>query len=156
MIIKKQLLLALFFALFMPPPKLYCQLGGGLGGALIEGSKYPELIPDLVAYRFVLLSLSLPDHPNRTDLLKRDLRLKRLGLAPNDESTLKLVLEHFSMAYARWRSAFQATDGAVAISDRDEIVNAHVFLIQEQLSSAGESRFKQYVQGEKVKMYVPR
>jgi hypothetical protein len=155
--VKPKLLVAACCVLLIPVVKLRSQVASSSPpNAIIRGSEHPELIPDAIAYHFVLLSLSLPTTPTATDIIKRDLRLKRLGLAPDDANALKSVLTHFSTAYAYWQSTLSLNDPAAAISDRDEIVNSHLLLIEQRLTPGACARLKQYVQGEKAKMYVPK
>ncbi len=51
-----------------------------------------QAVSDSTAYRFVFLSLSLPDNPSPTDILKRNLKFDRFRMDVSDEEALKTVL----------------------------------------------------------------
>jgi hypothetical protein len=65
----------------------------------VAGSKTPDLIPDDVAYRFVLLSLIVPDNPTQLDLFKHNARLKRFPLDSINKERLEGLVAAFAREY---------------------------------------------------------
>lgn len=113
----------------------------------------PQTVSDMTAYRFVLLSISLPQNPTATDTIKRDLRFMRIGLNASDEAALQALLVNFSRDYAAWRSGIASVPSSVSLSQRDNLVQQYCALINQTLSSTGQSALTQYVVGEKQKMH---
>jgi hypothetical protein len=131
---------------------------------VIDGSKTPALIPDSVAYRFVLLSLAVPLAPTKLDLLKQEARLKRIDLSALDKEVLLDALKAFSRDYNTWKDKSNAASGpdpavqpmssyrASLAAERDSLIENHVTVINQVLSEKGREQFKSYVTGEKTKM----
>ena len=117
----------------------------------IDGAKTPYLIPDIIAYRFVMLSLTLPDAPSKTDLFKQEV-LQRIALSDNDKAALKDVMSRFAEEYRAWA----ANTSANPASRRDGIVLGHLALLENQLSTDGFNAFRDYVMGEKSKIRIPK
>lgn len=124
--------------------------------AKIDGAKNPELIPDGTASRLILLSLSLPVNPSATDIGKREYRLKRIGLTPFDLDTLRSLLNEFSSDYANWQLTVRSYSKSDAVASRDKLRDDFLLQMGDKLSQEGVTRFKQYVQSEKRKMYIPQ
>lgn len=63
---------------------------------VIDGAKNPELIPDAVAYRHVLLILSTPANPTPEQSVRQAAFLTtKLGLGPTDQIRLMGILSEF-------------------------------------------------------------
>jgi hypothetical protein len=126
--------------------------------SLGQSSIAPQAISDSTAYRFVLLSLCLPDSPTATDVLKRDLRFKRIPLSTPDKEALKALLINFNHEYSQWKSLLPAVSGpavfgsSTLIPQRDDIVQRYRTSIGQTLTPAGEPALMQYVMSEKAKM----
>jgi hypothetical protein len=115
-----------------------------------------QQVSDSIAYRFILLSLSLPDNPSDRDLVKQDLRFRRLSLGDNDEQVLKALLASFHREYATWLAGVApiTAHGAPDVaSQRDAIVERYRTLMEQSLSQSGSSAVRQYVLSEKSKMH---
>lgn len=143
-------------------PLLIGQNGTG-SGAINDGNGSPSEIPDVIAYRMVMMSLSLPENPTPADTLKRDIRIKRIGLAQGDIQVLNQVISSFSREYGQWvastsgelRSAPTVASAKSAVSGRDAIVNKYRSILSARLTLSGLNSFSRYVLGEKSKMYLP-
>ena len=96
----------------------------------------------------------LPANPAKVEVTKQKIRLRRLHLAPADLDQFTAFLSDFSAAHAKWKVhlAFQDT----AVADRNKLISDFLLLIEQRLSPDGIERFKNYVQGEKTKMTIPR
>jgi hypothetical protein len=121
--------------------------GGRLGRITYQRSGHQ-------AWRFVLISLSIPEIPMPTDTIKRDLRFRRIGLSATDAQVLQALLISFRRDYASWRARI-ATNGVAAsvlVSQRDDLVQQYSGLIAQSLSPKGQSALTQYVTDEKQNM----
>lgn len=141
-------------------------------GRVIDGSRTPELIPDSIACRFVLLSLALPPAPTELEVLKQAQRINRIGLDEADRQALTTLLSGFSRDYSEWkvklgrvvpasRPPSHLTTGDAEVrrklaAERDSIVQHYRNLVEERLSAAGRAKFSDYVRGEKRKMHAVR
>lgn len=121
----------------------------------VDGSKTPDLIPDDVAYRFVLLSLIVPDNPTQLDLSKHTSRVKRLALDSANKERLEDLLAAFGREYTAWQSSVSslpATNVAELRIERDALIGKYKSLILSQLSPEDAVIFGQYVTSQKTKM----
>jgi hypothetical protein len=124
----------------------------------VDGSKTPDLIPDDVAYRFVLLSLIVPDNPTQLDLFKHNARLKRLAMDSANKQRIEGVLVAFAREYTAWQSSISSvpTTNLAELQhlqiERDALVSKYESLISSQLSRESALIFKQYVTSQKTKM----
>jgi hypothetical protein len=121
---------------------------------IIDGATSPNLIPDAVAYRFVMLSLALPSQPSSADLIKQKLRLARLHLSEDDKGLFLGILASLTSDYAIWQDGLPFGRGTIV--DRDNMMSTYRSRIEHSLSTEGVVSFQKYVQQEKTKMTVPR
>jgi hypothetical protein len=121
------------------------------------GQKTPDLIPDDVAYRFVLLSLIVPDNPTQLDLFKHNARLKRLALDSANKERLGLLAD-FEHEYTAWQTSVSSIPAANLAAlqhmqtEHDALISKYKSLILSQLSPGSAAIFKQYVTSQKTKM----
>lgn len=125
----------------------------------INGSENPELIPDSVAFRMVMLSLKVPTTPNTRDLLKQELRLKRLNLTDSDKSAFKALLAEFGQEYERWHGSLAVRSNVVSpqtlLIERDTMFQRYQSLVLQKMSTDGQLKFQQYVAHQKLHMTIP-
>lgn len=66
---------------------------------LIDGSLHPEQIPDITAYRLVLLSLSKPANPTQIQAAHQNVQFHAVGLNDSEKNALIPVLAKFNSDY---------------------------------------------------------
>lgn len=125
--------------------------------ATFSQSVAQQAVSDSTAYRFIFLSLSLPDNPSPTDVRKRDLKFGRFRMDASDYEALKTALAIFHREYTTWQGGLAETvspiaNGAALASQRDEMVQRYRIMIRQMLSAPGWAAFEQYVVSEKQKM----
>ena len=124
----------------------------------IDGAVHPEQIPDSLALRFVLLSLSLPANPTSVDLKKQELRLRRIPMSNNDKQILTRIAKDFGRDFKQWQSALVPSENlssdilAQEVSERDALVARYKANLSSSLSSQGSAGFAAYLLLEKAKM----
>ncbi|HXS13158.1 MAG TPA: hypothetical protein VN734_10675 [Acidobacteriaceae bacterium] len=134
---------------------------------VIDGSQHPDQIPDIAAYRMVLLSLSKP--ANRTELqaTHQNVQLRSAGLNDSEKSVLIPILAKFNSDYHALIQSYNAA--ATAANARGERADIGSFLIKrDQLVQATHdqikgiftadrwTQFDAYVQQEKKHMKIGR
>ena len=126
---------------------------------IIDGSKNPELIPDVIAWRLWMLSVIAPDpaHPELAQH-RQDVFLKTAGFDDNELDKAKQVLLQFKADYESLRQAHNdqvkaGTAGnirpqrdSLAATTRDRLLAITVH---------GDD-IKDFLKGEKAKMRIPR
>jgi|ERR1700728_566886 hypothetical protein len=117
----------------------------------IDGAKTPYLIPDAIAYRLVMLSLTLPASPSKVDVFKQEARLQRMNLSESDRATVKAVMGQFGKDYETW-----IANAETSTLTRDDITQRYLALLERQLTAEGLNAFRAYVMAEKVKMRMPK
>ncbi len=105
---------------FSPASKSYAQ------HIVIDGSKTPQLIPDVIATRLVLMSIAQPPNPAPTESAKRELRLQRLWLTPADANAVRRIADSFLSDYTEWPSSYSSQDAAASKATRITLINAFV------------------------------
>ena len=126
----------------------------------IYGAQTPDLIPDIVAYRFVLLSLRLPDSPTEKDIATQRARLRWIGFSPTDVVVATNVIADLKTTQEQWETGNRnrpiqstADRDAVRVQQNTIIQNVITVLFQ-QLSLLGQFQFDAYVKKAKTRMFV--
>lgn len=146
----------LLLALCGAPAGLLCQTHPGspnLPPGTIDGSKTPELVPDRVAFRLVLLSLLVPARADEKHFKKQQVIFERMGLSNADRSTFLEVLTVFESGY----SAAMASKAATGIKPDPQIwsvVQSARDTLQSRLTTEGNTKFIQFVTNAKKRMIV--
>ncbi|GEM_PF-2000563 len=134
---------------------------------LIDGSKNPELIPDLTAYRLVLLNVAVEANATESVRKRQKAFLKPVGLSDQDFQTLLPILDGFRADYSVLLSdynaevaaadAMRATPNLKAfLTKRDALVESVRQRLQAALSLDGTRRFYAHVTAEKQRMKVDK
>jgi hypothetical protein len=132
---------------------------------LIDGRVHPELIPDLTAYRLVLIAISKPPDPTNDQIKHQQAQLSKIGLQELDERGLISILANFNAEYRNlirtWNEQATAANARGQRADlnyfrleRDQLVQSTHDAIKSNLSANGWARFDAYVQHEKTHMKV--
>lgn len=133
----------------------------------INGSLYPEQIPDITAYRLVLLSLSKPANPTDIQRAHQNVQLSAVGLSDSEKNVLVPLLARFNSDYHALIQSYNTA--ATAANARGERVDMSPFLIKRDqfiqathdqikgiLTADRWTHFDTYVQREKRHMKVSR
>ena len=122
----------------------------------VDGSKTPDLIPDRVALRLVLLSFTVSDSPTPLEMKKQDSSLRRIGLSDADKSLLRQQLTAFAAAHARWNDKLVAArlgGGSPGLNDEGwGIVEDTRQALDRHLSSEGRARLAAFITQAKAHM----
>lgn len=120
----------------------------------IDGSKNPEMIPDIAAYRLIFLNLRISAMTDKDSSARQDSKLHSMGLTNTDAATMKAILMRFSTQYDAWevqaKAMSEKDNKALAIS----IVQGTRDLIVQRLSPGGAAKVDLYVQRAKARMIV--
>jgi hypothetical protein len=132
---------------------------------LIDGAVHPELVPDLVAYRLVLLAMSKP--PNLTDQQskRQAAQLSKINLREPDQKELASVLANFCSEYHNLIQTYneaataanargERSDISYLLLERDQLVQSTHDKLKNSISTDSWARFDAYVQHEKSHMKV--
>jgi hypothetical protein len=114
----------------------------------IDGAVHPELIPDSTAWRLWMLSVTAkdPQHPELAEQ-REEAFLAKAGFSEADRPQVKQALENFRTAYEK----ILQDQGNTLKARRDLLVTeTQVNLL------ALRPKLKEFIQGEKVRMRVPR
>lgn len=132
---------------------------------MIDGAVHPDQIPDVVAYRLVLLGLSTP--PNPTDIQTKHhlARIREIGLSSDDGAVLDSALARFNLDYHDMIAAYN--ENATALNARGQRADINSFLLKRDqfirsthdqlksvLSAEGWGRLDAYVQSNKRHMKI--
>jgi hypothetical protein len=125
----------------------------------IDGSTHPEKISDAVAYRLVLLHLSLPAKASKKELARQKVKLTEIQLSDTDRASLENTLRSFRDAYSSMEASFNdALNKGVIDVDLSDTERAIVQRARDraclELTSEGCKRLDDFVQGEKSHMLV--
>jgi hypothetical protein len=129
---------------------------------MVDGSVHPELIPDSVAYRLYLLTVSLPLNPTDQDRKFQQAHLAKTNLGQNDIQNLQIVLAEFRSEFEAWKNRFDAAatkqgsqfDPTPFLQQRDDITQNTRTALAQSLSSDGLIRLNNHIQSEKKNMRV--
>src|SRR5258708_37750208 len=69
------------------------------GPGVIDGAVHPDLIPDAVAYRLYLFTVSTGQNPTETEQSRQRAHLMKIGLDDIDQQMLVSVLVAFRARY---------------------------------------------------------
>ena len=126
----------------------------------INGRLTPDLVPDNVAYRFVLLSVRLPDNPTTDALNVQRARMKMIGLSDLDKAIMREVVANLKIAYSQWQQA-NANVVVQSIAQRDLMRKEQDGIVQQardalsiRLSLLGQFQWEAYVRKAKSRMFV--
>ena len=124
----------------------------------IDGSKTPDLIPDIVAYRLVFVAFSEPPNPTAEQASRQHAKLGSLELSKPDIDIFSSELSRFHDRYRQLIAGqtpnTPATDDArgAFIQARDAIVSDTVAALESRGSANAIIRFKAFVLSEKKHM----
>ena len=134
---------------------------------LIDGSVHPEQIPDVIAYRLALLSLTTPANPTYYQTSRQQAQFSEVGLSEPEKSALTPILAKFNSDYHSLIQSYNAT--ATALNAKGERADISSFLVQrDQLVQAVHDQIKgtfatdrwahfdAWVQQQKTRMKVAR
>lgn len=132
---------------------------------VIDGAVHPEQIPDLMAYRLYLLSLSTPSVPTETEKKRQSIRLSRLALPDAERDTFLRAITNFRAEHDRLIREYN--EKATAANARGETYDISPLIqqlnnltqsthnaLQTILSETSWARLDQIVQYEKRRMQI--
>lgn len=129
--------------------------------AIIDGAVNPDLIPDAVAYRLYLFTVSTRQSPAQVDQECQHAHLMRTGLSDADRQVFVGVLSGFRAKYDALEAAYNAlasanssADISTLLTQLDDLVQSTRNRINAQLSSQGAARLNAFVLAEKKNMKV--
>jgi hypothetical protein len=148
-------------------PSFTAQRAASYQPDLIDGSKHPELIPDLVAYRLFFLVASEPAQATAEQKARQHAQLLTAGLKGDDLQHASSVLATFKAEYSdlvtRYNQSVDAANRAGRppdlqkfLSDQDALVQATREALAGALTPAGMAQFDAHVQHEKRNMRVAK
>lgn len=132
---------------------------------MIDGSAHPEQVPDVVAYRLVLLGLSQPANPTEAQSKRHLAQFRAISMNDSDNGTLFSILSRFRDDYRSMIETYNAAATAANASgqradlnsfllQRDQFIRATHDQIKNALSSEGWGRLDVFVQGNKKHMKI--
>jgi hypothetical protein len=130
---------------------------------IIDGAVHPELIPDAVAYRLYLLTVSEGPAPLPHESRRQHSHLQKAGLPEKDILSATIILADFKTQYAALIEQYNnspevqnnTNDGlALFLAKRDALVQSTRDALKSSLTPAGMSSLHLHIQKEKSKMKV--
>lgn len=128
---------------------------------IIDGSRTPNLIPDLTAWRLWLIAVTAEDKTKpeiATD--RRHAFLRMAGVADGDMVMADEVLAHFKMNYASLIDDYNDHVSTTSIEDlraqRDALVQATQTSLLGRLAPRSVTSLKTFILGEKAKMKIAK
>ncbi len=132
---------------------------------MIDGSVHPEQVPDVVAYRLVLLGLSQPANPTDAQTQRHLAQFRAIGMKDNDNTMLISILSRFRDDYRSMIETYNAAATAANASgqradingfllERDQFIQSTHDQLKGALSPVGWGRLDAYVQGNKKHMKI--
>ena len=128
---------------------------------VIDGAVHPELIPDSVAYRLYLISVSTAQNPSEAEQQRQRRQLVKTGLADTDQQLLVGVLSYFRAQYDALVTEYNdsakagnAPDVHSLLKGIDDLVQSTRDTISVRLSSRGAAKLHAFVVSEKKNMKV--
>lgn len=131
----------------------------------IDGATHPEQIPDVIAYRLVLLGLSGPANPTDAQTKRHMAQFHAIGMTAGDSAILMAALSRFRAGYRSMIETYNETARAANASgqradinsfllERDQFVQSAHDQLKSALSSDGWTRLDAYVQNNKKHMKI--
>jgi hypothetical protein len=132
---------------------------------VVEGAKNPELIPDSMAYRLWLVTVSLPPNATEKERTFQQAHLKKLQLTDADNLELLSVLTEFKSQYlgliGRYNESAKAAlrhggqaDEKSFLQQRDDLVSSTRDAIAQRLTHDGAARIEIHVKA--IFSFTPR
>lgn len=132
---------------------------------IIDGSVHPELIPDVVAYRLFLLTISTSRNPTAKELARQRSHLGMVHLGPQDLLHIIPVLRDFRSQYDSLISDYNQSasealqhgkqpDVEAFLQRRDALVQKSRGELKLALTPDGAARLDAYVQIQKRMMKI--
>jgi hypothetical protein len=132
---------------------------------LIDGAVHPELVPDLVAYRLVLLAVSKPSNLTDQQNKRQAPQLSKINLREPDQKGVISILENFYSEYHNLIQTYneaataanargERSDISYLLLERDQLVQSTHDKLKNSISTDGWARFDAYVQHEKSQMKI--
>jgi hypothetical protein len=133
----------------------------------IDGSATPEQIPDLDAYRLILVSLATSPSPTEDEKHFQAVHFKKIGVSASDQQTIIAILSRFQSDYESLISSYnekataaqargEATDPTSLLRNIDLLVQSTRDTLKTTLTADGWVKFDGHVQSEKRNMKVSR
>jgi len=132
---------------------------------LIDGAVHPERIPDSVAYRLYLVTVSTGQNPAEAEQIRQRAHLVKTGLVDTDQQIFTSILSDFRTKYDALVAEYN--DSAKAATARNKTTDVHTLLeklddlvqstrntISVRLSSRGAAKLHSFVVSEKKNMKV--
>jgi hypothetical protein len=131
----------------------------------IDGAVHPELIPDAVAYRLYLVTVSTGQNPTEAEQKRQRAHLMKTGLDDTDQQMFVSVLSDFRAKYdalvAEYNESARAalahnetTDVHILLYKLDALVQSTRDTIGVRLTSQGAAQLHSFVLSEKKNMKV--
>lgn len=124
----------------------------------IDGRATPELIPDIVAYRLVLVAFAQPASATQKQKALQRSQLAQFNMSEGEMAGFGSILENFHSGYraliATQRPSMSNSERAAFFSSRDMIVNNALLRLSSTLSQNAMIRFRAFVLSEKARMTV--
>jgi hypothetical protein len=133
---------------------------------IIDGSKEPDLIPDVVAYRLWFLAVALPPGATEVEQARQWAQLKAAGLSSDDAMQTASILATFRTSYDYLVNSYNDSvaqanqmgddppDVQAFLGQRDALVGTTLRALNTALSAPGMQALRSYVQGQKANMRV--
>lgn len=138
----------------------------------IDGSNNPELIPDEVAYRVLMLAVAEPEDSTKEQLARAHAKIARANLSDDDETVFLVTASRFKdKVDALQAQAVQITSGFVFVDphsvqgqqlsqlgkQQDQALDDALSTFQSRLSVSGVEKLQAHVQSikRKMKLYPP-
>lgn len=134
---------------------------------VIDGSKEPKLIPDVVAYRLWFVAVALPPSATDAQQARQEAQLIAAGLKGQDIVQAANILATFKTSYdyligsyndsvAEANKMGEAPDLQSFLGQRDALVETTRNALNGTLSAAGMQALEKYVQSQKADMRVAK
>jgi hypothetical protein len=128
---------------------------------VIDGAVHPELIPDSVAYRLYLVTVSTGQNPTATEQKHQRAHLMKTGLDDIDQQMFVSVLSAFRAKYDALVNEYNTsakadstTDVHTLLKKLDDLVQSTRDTISVRLSSQGAAKLHSCIVAEKKNMKV--
>ena len=127
----------------------------------IDGAEHPELIPESVAQRLVLLNIGISDPTKATEqeLQRQQAVIEQIRLSDNDAVSLLQIANQFvSEFHARVEKhntearAGNEPDISKLVRDRDILVASTMDHLKSALSKPAYAKFVEYIRNERTRM----
>jgi hypothetical protein len=131
--------------------------------SIIDGSKTPDLIPDVTAYRLYFLAVAQRADATADQQKLQRLHIQRLDITESETQTLRSVLEEFRVQYEYWLEWYnteaaealtrgEAPNFLVLVSERDRIVQSTRDKLKQLLSPEAIGKLDSLIKREKANM----